>query len=137
MDAYGLIQNLYDDGARTIAAGSCNRFGCYETTYVFPVTILPPRYLLMTGHSGVYVCNDNDSELSVLDSDAAGFADLVSTACSIAGDDGAHGISGQAFAANGGGFVGAHRVVRTCDNTNAVDVYIECGPRILRYERCP
>ncbi|KAK5163345.1 uncharacterized protein LTR77_010718 [Saxophila tyrrhenica] len=91
------INNLNNGDEKTVAAGTCNRIGCYNT-------------------SGVYVCNDNDFDITFTGADGSAFAGLILGVC-YDGGEGHHPVSGQAFTSDNDGF---NVVVGFCDNDDDV-----------------
>ena len=47
--------------------------------------------------SGVYICNDNDHEITVINADGAAFAELILDVCGDFASGSRQSISGQAF----------------------------------------
>ncbi|KAK3710743.1 hypothetical protein LTR37_010162 [Vermiconidia calcicola] len=103
------IDNLNNGNEKPIAAGTCNRIGCFNT-------------------SGVYVCNDNAEDITVTNADGSAFAGLIAGVC-YNGGEGHHPLSGQAFTSDQGGY---NVVVAFCDSHDPVDTppsaYTPPGP---------
>lgn len=96
-------QNLEDkDGTFPVGAGgSCNRIGCYDTSYV-PNRIGARWELANLCNSAFYVCNDQDVDIAVTYSEAVDLAYLIAGICDP--DQSADHWSGQIFTTNLGGY---------------------------------
>lgn len=80
----GLGEDTSDD--LTIAAQSCGRIGCYDT-------------------SGVYICNDQDVDIAIPMSEAVEQKDFLKDICLEHGQgEGYYAVSGQVFSDNYGGY---------------------------------
>jgi hypothetical protein len=121
------VGNLNTGSEASVAAHSCIRVGCYNT-------------------SGVYLCNDgyrrkrsklietfadfdSDSDLTILTSDVSAFAGLISAVCDGDEGEGHHPVNGQAFTSDQGGY---NVVVGYCngndDPTVPPSAYTPPGP---------
>lgn len=75
----------------------------YNTRSVRYIRVRNVENIPNSEHSGVYVCNDNDNDITITNSDASQFAELILLVCSK--KTSSSGISGQAFTSDQGGYV--------------------------------
>ena len=59
----------------------------------------------LNAHSGVYVCNDNDSDITITNADGAAFAYFLGGICAGDTGEGHNPVNGQVFTDDQGGYV--------------------------------
>lgn len=94
--AYDIGSGLGEDADEvTVAANSCGRIGCYDT-------------------SGVYVCNDQDVEITIPMDEAIAQVDYLNLLCR----GGENTVSGQVFSDSYGGY---NLNIGYCNNNHPLD----------------